>query len=246
MDQANDPANGCRLGCGTACPAPAMGVASCTTTGMCDFTCPSPSHRVGDACVCMPHTCDDIGYHCGAPDDGCGTPLDCGTCGTGAMCLMGVCGCMPDAHEDNDDNSSATHEAELTDSADPTVTLTDFTIDHMGDQDWITFHVVDGFDGGNPHVYVRLYNIPSGSDFDLGAWYACDNSNNNSTCTVGTADNMIGRGCVSSHPGIAEENIDLPSNCGFAANSDGNLYIRVTAPTFGGSCMPYALEVRVR
>src|SRR6478736_9709301 len=39
-DQANDPANGCRLGCGAACPTPTMGTASCTSAGTCDFTCP--------------------------------------------------------------------------------------------------------------------------------------------------------------------------------------------------------------
>lgn len=246
IDQPNDPAHGCRLGCGNPCMTPAMGVASCSSAGACDFTCPTPFHRVGAACTCAARTCMDMSAQCGSPDDGCGTPLNCGTCASGAMCLAGVCGCMPDAHEPNDSNAVATHEPELTDMPDSNATLTDFTIDHMGDTDWIQFHVVDAFDGGNPHLTVRLYNIPSGSDFDLGVWYVCDGGGDASACVTGTQNNMIGRGCLSSHPGIAEENVDLPTDCGFLANANGIMFIRVTAPTFGGSCAPYALDVRVR
>jgi hypothetical protein len=245
-DQANDPMNGCRFGCGSPCPTPTMGTASCTSAGTCDFTCPSPFHRVGDTCVCMATTCMAIGYTCGAPDDGCGTPLNCGTCSGGAMCVGGTCGCAPDAHESNDSNAVATHEAALTDMPDSNVTLSDFTIDHMGDQDWMQFHVTDAFDGGNPHITVRLYNIPSGTDLDLGVWYVCAGGGDASACSVGTQNNMIGRGCISSHTGIAEENVDLPTDCGFLANADGTLFVRVTAPTFGNSCMPYAVDVRVR
>ncbi len=249
-DQPNDPAHGCRLGCGEGCPTPSSGIPACSTDGTCDFTCPSPFHRTGDTCTCMPRSCTDMGYMCGAPDNGCGTPLNCGTCASGAMCNGGVCGCLPDTHEPNDSNAVATHEPEVADNNDPSITLSDFTIDHMGDVDWIQYHVVDGFDGGDPHVTVRLYNIPSGSDYDLGVWYACDNHDDNSSCTTGTSNNMIGHGCISSHTGITEENVDLPSDCGstvFVPNdASGNLFIRVTAPTFNGSCMPYALDVRVR
>ena len=249
-DQPNDPSHGCRLGCGEGCPTPAMGIPACSMSGGCDFTCPMPFHRVGDTCVCQARTCMDMGYMCGSPDDGCGMPLNCGTCAGGALCNGGVCGCMPDTHEPNDSNAVATHEPELSDASDPNVTLSDFTIDHVGDVDWIQFHIVDGFDGGNPHMTVRLYGIPSGSDYDLGVWYACDNNDNNSSCSVGTQDNMIGHGCISSHTGIAEENVDLPSNCGnilgIPKDASGILFIRVTAPTFNGACMPYSLDVRVR
>ena len=91
-----------------------------------------------------------------------------------------------------------------------------------------------------------LRRRPSARDFDLGVWYVCDGGGDASTCTTGTQDNMIGRGCTSSHPGITEENVDLPTDCGFLANADGIMFARVTAPTFGGSCAPYALDVRVR
>lgn len=246
IDQANDPANGCRFGCGSPCPAPSTGVASCSTAGACDFTCPSPFHREGNTCACTARTCMSMGYMCGAPDDGCGMPLNCGTCASGAMCLSGLCGCMPDTHEPNENKVVATRGADLSDGADSNVTLSDYTIDHMGDVDWIQFHVTDSVDGGDPHLTVRLYEIPSGSDYDLGVWYTCNNGRDASRCSVGTQDNTFGHGCTSSHPGIAEENVDLPTDCGTLANADGIVFIRVTALTFGGSCTPYKLDVHVR
>jgi hypothetical protein len=249
-DQPNDPMHGCRFGCGQPCPTPSMGVASCSSTGMCDFTCPSPFHRVGDHCDCVPTTCDAIGYHCGSPDNGCGLALNCGSCDPDAMCIVGNCACMPDTHEPNNSNTRATTEPEMNDAAPgQNATFSDFNLDSATDVDWITFHVHNGATLGYPHVGVRLYNIPAGSDYDLGAWYACDNNNDNTTCATGTSDNMIGRGCVSTLAGIAEENVDLTTNCGGVAgfgDASGTVFIRVTAPTFGGMCSNYLLDIRVR
>lgn len=244
-DQANDPANGCRLGCGEPCPTPATGVAACTTGGTCDFTCEPPFHRVGDACTCAATTCDALHYECGSPDDGCGMPLDCGTCLGGAVCLTGHCGCMPDPHEENDDNSVATMAGTLVDSDNTTINLTDYTIDHMGDVDWIRLRVVDGTDGGSPRINVTLRNIPAGSDFDLGAWYVCDNNGSGTSCNTGTSDNMIGHGCTSVHPGNATEAVEIKTDCGFLADASGTLYLRVIAPTFNAACTPYVIELAV-
>lgn len=245
VDQANDPANGCRLGCGEPCPTPSTGIASCTSGGTCDFACEPPFHREGDTCTCAATTCEALHYECGAPDDGCGMPLDCGTCLGGAVCLTGRCGCMPDPHEENDDNSVATMSGTLVDSENTTLSLTDFTIDHMGDVDWIRLRVVDGTDGGSPRIDVTLRNIPAGSDFDLAAWYVCDNGGTDTSCNTGQSDNMIGRGCSSVHPANAIETVELKTGCGFLADASGTLYIRVTAPTFNASCTPYALDLAV-
>ena len=248
-DQPNDPMHGCRLGCGQPCATPSMGVGACSSGGTCDFTCPSPFHRLGDRCICTPTTCPAIAYHCGTPDDGCGTPLNCGSCAGGAVCLTGNCACMPDAHEPNDSNANATHEPEMSDASPSNATFSDFNLDSATDVDWITFHVHNGASLGYPHVGVRLYSIPIGSDYDLGVWYACDNRTNNTTCAVGTADNMIGHGCTSSLASIAEENVDLTTNCGGVGgfgDASGTVFIRVTAPTFGGACQPYSLDIRVR
>lgn len=43
--------------------------------------------------TCEPQTCGTLGHACGAPDDGCGTSLDCGSCPNGQFCSAdGVCG----------------------------------------------------------------------------------------------------------------------------------------------------------
>ena len=40
---------------------------------------------------CMPATCDSLGHACGAPSNGCGGALSCGTCGGGQTCESGTC-----------------------------------------------------------------------------------------------------------------------------------------------------------
>jgi len=49
---------------------------------------------------CVPSTCADLGKDCGPSDDGCGGPLDCGSCPVNETCggdgTPGVCGgCVP-------------------------------------------------------------------------------------------------------------------------------------------------------
>jgi hypothetical protein len=44
----------------------------------------------------MPLTCTGLGATCGAPDDGCGGTLACGTCGTDERCFVTFCDCMTD------------------------------------------------------------------------------------------------------------------------------------------------------
>jgi len=52
--------------------------------------------------VCVPMSCSQQGFNCGAQGDGCGNPLDCGSCAAPALCggggTPGVCGgtgCVP-------------------------------------------------------------------------------------------------------------------------------------------------------
>jgi hypothetical protein len=246
-DQPNEPENGCRFGCGEECPTPASGTASCSAAGACDFACAPPFRREGEACVCSAATCEDIGAECGAPDDGCGTMLDCGTCASG-MCLAGRCGCTPDPHEPNDSNTTATRGAEMSDSDDPDVSFSDYTIDEATDADWLVFHVLDGTDGGNPRINVRLSGIPVGSDYDLAAFYVCDEGGDLTSCNTGSADNLIGHGCSSATAGAVEETVELDTDCDrtFSADDPGQFYVRVTSRTFGGSCAPYQLAIMVR
>ncbi len=43
---------------------------------------------------CIPQTCEASGTECGPTDDGCGQPLNCGTCETDMLCQSGQC--VPD------------------------------------------------------------------------------------------------------------------------------------------------------
>lgn len=53
---------------------------------------------------CEPKGCSELGYECGTPDDGCGDPLDCGSCDSPDTCGGGgqpyVCGCTPKTCEE--------------------------------------------------------------------------------------------------------------------------------------------------
>ena len=60
-DLANEPANGCRLGCGEPCPTPPDGEASCDEDGACVVACPPPFRLEGGECVCTPMDCTALG-----------------------------------------------------------------------------------------------------------------------------------------------------------------------------------------
>lgn len=244
-DLANDPSNGCRLGCGEPCPAPASGTVSCSASGTCDFTCTPPFRRVGDECACTPRTCEEMGAMCGAPDDGCGMPLDCGSCG-GGSCIDGSCACTPDAREPNDSNTVAPNLGSFDDSADPPDGVyTNMNIDDAGDVDWVRFTIVDGFDFGNPNLLVTLDQVPAGSTYALSAFYVCTSGGDSSACAIGSADNEIGRGCTTSVAGGGSGQVQIESECS-GTDESGALYVRVRATTWGDSCDPHRLTLRVR
>lgn len=248
VDLANEPANGCRLGCGEPCDAPANASASCGMDGRCAWACEAPFRRDGDACVCTPRTCESMMYECGAPDDGCGHPLDCGSCSGGASCTDGRCGCSPDSFEPNNTGTTATRRPGLNDADDPDVTITTANLHTESDEDWFAFPITDGFDWGNPTITVSLTNIPTGSNYDLAAYYSCGDSTDNSTCTTGTADNTYGRGCASRASGSANEQVVIDADCsrGLSSDDDGTLLIRVHSATWARTCGSYQLAVRVR
>lgn len=245
-DLPNDPSNGCRLGCGEPCPAPASGTVSCSGAGACDFTCTPPFRREGDACVCVPRTCATMGAMCGAPDDGCGTPLDCGSCAGDGVCIDGRCACMPDAREPNDSNTVAPNLGSFDDAADPPdAVFADMNIDDASDVDWVRFSIADGFDFGNPNLLVTLEQVPSGATYSLSAFYVCASGGDSSTCALGMADNELGRGCTRSVTSGAAGQVQIETECS-GTDESGTLYVRVRATTWSGSCAPHRLTLRVR
>ncbi len=243
-DLPNEPAHGCRLGCGEPCAVPTGGVGTCTTSGTCDFTCEPPFSRVADTCTCVPRTCAEANATCGAPDDGCGRPLNCGSCG-GNACVEGRCACDPDAEEPNDDGLTPPRLDELTDAPDSSGVYDDMNLHSAEDIDWVYFGISDSFDLGNPDITVTLDQIPAGSTYELSAFYRCSNNMSGTTCTGGTAINDPGPGCSTAVSSTGQ--LRLATRCGgVTTDSDGSLFVRVRSTTWSGLCNPYRLRVDVR
>lgn len=247
-DMANLPANGCRLGCGTPCMTPAHAMGSCNMMGQCTFTCTAPYVPMGMGCSCTPTTCEAIGFECGAPDNGCGEALSCGSCTGGASCVEGRCGCMADAAEPNNSNTTSRRGMDLNDSENPMFNIDGMNIHAAGNEDWFSYHVTDGSDGGNPRINVTLRNIPTGADYDLVAYYACDTANDDSSCALGGADNTVGHGCTAPVSGTTSETVEITTECAngvFNSDDSGTLFIRIIPRTWANSCGAYQVTVNV-
>ncbi|MDQ3031148.1 MAG: hypothetical protein M3Y87_01930, partial [Myxococcota bacterium] len=230
---ANEPANGCRLGCGDPCPGGAEAI--CETDGTCGVR------------GCVPMTCEELSTMCGTIENGCGRRISCGICnaGLGQICEGGSCVCDADAdtHEPNDDPASAPMRGSLTDDPDTSASITGGAIGSATDEDWFRYAVADTGFGGNPIITVTLEGAPAGADYAIAAYYACTSTPDASTCTRGTVDNRVGRGCTSA--GTATDTVELDTECATTTDS-GTLYVRVSATTWTGSCAAYTVRVNVR
>lgn len=236
-DLENVPENGCRYGCGEPCPTPPDGEAACDEAGACTIGCPPPFHLEGTECVCTPNTCDDIGYTCGAPDDGCGTPLDCGACDGDGICTDGTCSCPEDAEEPNDSTLAVldTSVATIPDVNDWMMAFDTWNLHDDEDEDWYRFVVEEsGFD--NTTLTITLDSIPAGSDYDLSAYFVCGEGSHDG-CSVGSP-------CSGSASGATSETVTMPDiDCSGTTSDGGVLYVRITSARWGGSCAPYSLTV---
>lgn len=183
-----------------------------------------------------------------SPGDGCGTPLDCGSCGTGS-CIDGSCSCAPDAHEPDDSRTLVSSLGTYDDTDDPPdVVVGTHTLDEERDADWFRFAIVDGtdFGGSNPLLTITLDQIPSGSSYDLSAFYVCDGGTNASTCTGGARDTEVGAGCTATGTG-SSHSLALQTECEHVSTDEsGTLYVRVRASTWASTCGPYRVTLRVR
>lgn len=246
-DGPNETAAGCSLGCGAACPEPAMfGMAVCTSEGRCSIACTPPAMLLDDTCVCEALTCG--ARECGTPPDGCGGMLECGTCGGGSACNgEGMCVCAPDEAEPNGSRTSAFRIVALDNSRDATTTYSAFAIEDARDEDWFIAMVTDGTDGGNPVIELELSGIPAGSNYDLSAFYVCTDGTDATSCSAGMPDAEIGRGCTSASTGTTSELIRLETDCEhLSTDDDGELFVRIRPVDDAESCDPYTLRVAVR
>lgn len=207
---------------------------------------PDPIPDAGpDGGTCEPSSCETLPAACGDHDDGCGGTLACGTCPAGSDCVEGACGCSPDSGEPNENRLTPHELSPFSDAPDTAMTFDSFGLHAASDEDWFRFAVSDDFDSGNPQLTVRLEGIPSGSDYELTVWYACDSGGDDSSCTRGTPDNMIGNGCTSATAGSADETVEIDTNCS-GADDSGKVYVRITSTTWTASCASYRVFVDVR
>lgn len=222
---ANDPANGCRLGCGDPCPS---ADAICNADGTCGIR------------GCTPMTCEELAVECGTTDDGCGSRIGCGTCSGGLRCEAGMCVCDGDPLEANDTAASATTLTTLTDQPDSIVSVTTATVHRSGDVDWFRATVENNCCGGDPVIEVTLTGLPAGEDYDLGVFYQCPDGNT-PTCTMGMADASVADGgCVSA--AVGPDTVSFATNC----DPDGVVFVRVQPFRWAGSCAPYRVDIAVR
>lgn len=118
----------------------------------------------------------------------------------------------------------------------------DGTLHAAGDEDWYQLSIVDGNDGGNPRIVVDLSGVPAGSDYAVHAYFDCaPDGRNDTTCTTGTDDDTVEQGCTGSG-GV--DRVELATECA-TADENGTLWVRVRAPSWGGSCGSYTVRVTV-
>ena len=256
-DLANEPDNGCRLGCGEPCRSPDLARGTCGADGQCGFECVAPGAPTADGlgCECRPQTCTALGAFCGEVADGCGGFANCGTCADGADCVAGICECETDPGEPNESSDSPHDLPAFTDSPRTDMDFNLFRIGGNDDEDWFRFAVSDDFDAGNPDITVSLDLRPTGENYNLAVFYVCGSGEERSTCSEGSTANTIGRGCSSQNGGDMAERVVLNADChppggicGCESDGDdaGTAYIRVQkSGEWMGSCGPYRLRVSV-
>jgi Cys-rich repeat protein len=89
--------DGCggNLSCGTCAAGQLCTDGVCTAGTVCrtNGDCTAGQTCVNGVCQgsCLPKTCVDLGYSCGAQDDGCGGTVSCGSCAAGMTCDAGTC-----------------------------------------------------------------------------------------------------------------------------------------------------------
>lgn len=167
---------------------PENAVAACSADGACEWSCPSPFAKVGDACVLL--ACADAGYTCGTYTAG-GSSIECGSCYGDTTCGANHrCTIAPDFQENNNTVARANQLGDLNDADDPSKWLDGLSIHDSTDEDWFRFHITDGFDFGNPDATIQLANHTStlgwlASTHELTVWFRCDTADAGSSVKCG-------------------------------------------------------------
>lgn len=167
-------------------------------------------------------------------------------CTTDDRCLGGVCVGDPilDPFEPND-SMAASVDLGSTNLSDP------FPFDSLNanlypnaDPDWFRYYVDDTPDG-DVRPRVELSNVPPGTNYNLCAYFECDEEYQDFQCIDGTSVSWNGiPGCCSTNAGSSNEWVHLDPNCGsfINTNDSGTVYIRVYRGTSAVSCADYTVE----
>lgn len=167
-------------------------------------------------------------------------------CTSGDQCSGGECIGNPvqDSYESNNSITTSYYLGSVDDSdAFPADTFT-ATIYPESDIDWFRYHDNDTPIGViSPRV--ELSNIPSGTNYDLCAYFDCDEPYTAELdCVIGSSSSYSGLpGCCSRNSGSTAETVYLDPSCGgWLTDDSGSVYIRVEKVAGAATCVPYTVE----
>lgn len=216
-DNPNDPAMGCRLGCGDPCMAPTGGTAACGTDGMCVGECTPPGILEGDRC--------------------CGGALE---CSAGVNFLLA---CPMPSEEPNDDNLTARLVGTYDDEAASAEGIGNLALP-MGDVDFFRFNVTDSCCSLNTRVEVGV-EASVADAVELAAWVTCDAGTDSHTCD-GTSDTTNGFGCrtIATGSPLATGRLEFNLDCSGTTDEGASVLVRVQPTASATMCLDYELTWR--
>lgn len=176
--------------------------------------------------------------------------IDGDACTSGDVCEFGTCAGKPitDTDESNETQGNAKAIPDTNDCDDwPGDTKTrQATIYPVGDVDWFSFKHSDKT-GCDFYPQVELSGIPSGTNYQLCAYFKCSSGSTELSCETGTKSSSGSlSGCCSNAAGTQSEIVKLSPTCDcgtFCFDDTGTVYVEVkAAPGSGASCSSYTLR----
>jgi len=210
--------------------------------------------------VCCDSSCSSTCYSCLATDTGgvdgaCGIMTNGISCDDGNSCTFDdICSngqCLGtatnDAYEPNDYPSQSVDLGTIDDTAiwEDADNIAG-TVYPAEDVDWYQYTISDGEGSLSPRVSLR--NIPAGINYNLCAYYECDNIGDYDViCDEGSLTSYDGmKGCCSTNSGSTPESVIFTPICSheiFESNyNSGTVFIRVYPFDSVGSCDSYLVD----
>ncbi|MCB9729391.1 MAG: hypothetical protein H6744_20050 [Deltaproteobacteria bacterium] len=176
--------------------------------------------------------------------------VDGDACTTSDICQAGVCAGTV-ITDDDEPNASLGAAKAIPNTDDCTdwpgdAKTRQATIYPTGDVDWFSFKHSDKT-GCDFYPQVEVSGIPSGTNYQLCAYFKCADGSTSLSCDTGTASTSGGlSGCCSNLSGSQSERVKLNPSCDcgtFCFDDTGTVYVEVkAAPGSGASCNSYTLR----